>query len=52
MAEETNSLSEILGSLGVQSANAQELISKMNQALTTNSSQVEVTFNWLYEWSH
>ena len=43
MAEGTNSLSEILNSLGVQTANAQELISKMNQALTTNSSQVEVT---------
>lgn len=43
MAEGTNSLSEILNSLGVQSANAQELISKLNQALTTNSSQVEVT---------
>ena len=43
MAEGTNSLSEILNQLGVQTANAQELISKMNQALTTNSSQVEVT---------
>lgn len=43
MAEGTNSLSEILNALGVQTANAQELISKMNQALTTNSSQVEVT---------
>ena len=43
MTEGTNSLSEILNSLGVQTANAQELIAKMNQALTTNSSQVEVT---------
>jgi len=43
MAGETNSLSEILNTLGVQTANAQELIAKMNQALTTNSSQVEVT---------
>ena len=43
MAEGTNSLSEILNTLGVQTANAQELIAKMNQALTTNSSQVEVT---------